>query len=95
MTLLRSSLSSLFLVAVASAEIATFTTPTLVTGDADGNMSAPWVSDGVTVLELQFDTSATIPDGATINSVVVRTSGNAISPSYRSETFFRVEVSEN
>ena len=86
MVLLRPSFFySLFLSTIASAEIATFTNPTHVTADADGDDSAPWVSDGVMVLSLQFDTSLTIPAGATINSVVVRANGEAISPSYRSE----------
>ncbi|MGJ8725586.1 MAG: carbohydrate-binding protein [Roseibacillus sp.] len=68
-----------------AAATAQFTNPSAVSSDADGNNSAPWATDGVTAVSLQFDTSALIPAGATINSITVRTNGTAVAPSYRSE----------
>lgn len=77
--------SGLVLALPAFGEIVTVTTPSSVNSDADGNSSSPWVSDGLTALQIQFDTSSVIPENSTINSVVVRASGTAIAPSYRSE----------
>lgn len=68
-----------------AAETASFTNPSSVSSDTDGNSSAPWTTDGLTPVSLQFDTSIAIPAGATINSVTVRSNGTAVSPSYRSE----------
>ena len=86
MFLLRNCLFGILLpTTLAFGEVATFSQPTSVASDADGNALAPWVSDGITGLRLQFDTSATIPAGATINSVSIRATGIAIAPSYRSE----------
>ena len=83
------TLTSSFLLAAfaqgALAELATFSSPLSVTGDADGNLTAPWESDGVAELSLQFDTADSIPDGSNINSVSLQCAGTAISPSYRSE----------
>ena len=90
MTLFRSFLPSLFLVGFATAELAVLTVPTDVSGDADGVGEAPWLSDGTVAVTLLFDTREVIPAGSTINSVVVRSSGTAISPSYRSEIDFAI-----
>ncbi|GHC56408.1 carbohydrate-binding protein [Roseibacillus persicicus] len=77
--------ASFVLAASAVAEISTFTVPTSVSGDADGNSTSPWYSDGQTTLQIQFDTSSEIPTASTINSITLRANGSAVAPSYRSE----------
>ena len=83
---LRAFVLCLFLPAVKCvAATAQFTNPSSVSNDADGNNNAPWATNGNVAVSLQFDTSALIPAGATINSITVRANGASLAPSYRSE----------
>ncbi|MGC6457761.1 MAG: FG-GAP-like repeat-containing protein [Akkermansiaceae bacterium] len=67
-----------------SADVENITVPTSVSGSSLG-AGLPYGSNGVTPLELTFDTSGSIPETAVINSVSLRVTGNSNNPSWRSE----------
>ena len=73
----------MFSVGTAGAAVETYTIPSSVSGDSWSG--GDWGSNGVTPLQLNFDTSKNIPGSALINSVTLRVVGNSRGQSWRSE----------